>query len=253
MYELLIANKNYSSWSLRAWVLLAELGIDFEERLLPFTGDDDRADERLAATPAGKVPCLIDGSAEGEPVAVWDSLAIAEYLAERHPGVWPEAPVTRAWARCATAEMHSGFPRLRDVCSMNCGVTIELDDGPRRSLDGELARIEELWSEGFVRFGGPFLAGSSFTAVGRLLRPDRDPPARLLDRTRRAGDGLRRPSARTAVDAALDHRGARRDVARRRARARLAEGRNADRRSQSLRGEGWRVATRRPLQKRTEA
>ena len=81
MYRILIANKNYSSWSLRAWVVLAELGVDFEEQLLPFTGDDDQAAERRAASPTGKVPCLIDGSAAGEPVFVWDSLAIAEYLA----------------------------------------------------------------------------------------------------------------------------------------------------------------------------
>src|SRR5579862_8622789 len=101
MYVLYIANKNYSSWSLRPWVLMRERGIAFEERLVPFVAG---ANPRLAFSPTGKVPCLIDGDTR-----VWDSLAIIEYLAERHPQIWPENQAARTWARCAAAEMHSGF------------------------------------------------------------------------------------------------------------------------------------------------
>jgi glutathione S-transferase len=107
MYELYIANKNYSSWSLRPWVLLRELGIPFVEHLLRFGETADWNDYRKIS-PTGKVPCLRDGS-----TSVWDSLAIIEYVAERHAGVWPADAAARAWARCAAAEMHSGFSALR--------------------------------------------------------------------------------------------------------------------------------------------
>ncbi|HQY70835.1 MAG TPA: glutathione S-transferase N-terminal domain-containing protein, partial [Pseudomonadales bacterium] len=107
MYELYIANKNYSSWSLRPWVLMRELRIAFDERLVPFAPGSNF--ERFRAfSPTGKVPCLHDGA-----TVVWDSLAIAEYLAERHAGVWPSDARARAWARSAAAEMHSGFGALR--------------------------------------------------------------------------------------------------------------------------------------------
>ena len=94
---------------------------------------------------------------------MWDSLAITEYLAERHAGVWPADPVARAWARCAAAEMHSGFQALRNTCGMNCGLRIRLhaiDAALKRDLD----RIEQLWADGLAGFGGPFLTG------GELLR-----------------------------------------------------------------------------------
>src|SRR5271165_5094264 len=103
MYELHIANKNYSSWSLRPWVLMRELGIPFVERLSPFS-EESNWDAFRGFSPNGKVPCLHDGAE-----AVWDSLAITEYLAEGHQGVWPENQQARTWARCAAAEMHSGF------------------------------------------------------------------------------------------------------------------------------------------------
>ena len=164
MYQLFIANKNYSSWSLRPWVLMRERGIAFEEVLRPFVEGGSHA-AFVAFSPTGKVPCLLDGG-----TVVWDSLAIVEYLAERHAGVWPADPLARAWARCAAAEMHSGFGVLRNECSMTVGLRLELhrvSDG----LRSELARLEELWGEGLARFGGPFLAGAAFTAVDAFFVP----------------------------------------------------------------------------------
>lgn len=163
MYELFIGNKNYSSWSLRPWVLMRELGIPFEERLVPFEVSSWEAFRKFS--PSGKVPCLHDGAA-----TVWDSLGIAEYLAERHEGVWPSDPVARAWARCAAAEMHAGFAVLREKCPMNCGIRVRLgpmSDALRRDVD----RVAELWTEGLSRFGGPFLAGDAFTAVDAFFAP----------------------------------------------------------------------------------
>jgi len=164
MYELFIANKNYSSWSLRPWILLRELGISFEEKLVPFsTGSNWKPFRQFA--PNGKVPCL---HADGE--FVWDSLAIIEYLAERHPGVWPTDSKARTWARCASAEMHSGFTALRTHCTMNCGIRVQIADFPA-ALSSDVARINELWNEGLQRFGGPYLAGKEFTAVDAMFAP----------------------------------------------------------------------------------
>lgn len=166
MYELCIANKNYSSWSLRPWVLLRALDIPFAERLVPFTGGSGESwDAFRAFSPTGKVPCLRDGE-----VTVWDSLAIVEYLAERHPGVWAADPLARAWARCAAAEMHAGFAALRGTCTMNCGVRVRVE-APDAALRRDLARLDELWNEGLARFGGPFLAGGAFSAVDAFYAP----------------------------------------------------------------------------------
>jgi glutathione S-transferase len=164
MYELYIANKNYSSWSLRPWVLMRELAIPFEERLAVFEEGTNWKRFR-AFSPSGKVPCLRD-----EHTVVWDSLGIAEYLAERHGGVWPAEAVARAWARCAAAEMHSSFGVLRDRCSMNCGIRVRLHEMPD-ALKRDVQRIEELWLEGLRRFGGPFLAGPAVTAVDAFFAP----------------------------------------------------------------------------------
>jgi glutathione S-transferase len=164
MYELYIANKNYSSWSLRAWVLMRELGIAFNEHLLIF-GQVASWEHFGKISPSRKVPCLVDGA-----IAVWDSLAIAEYLAERHAGVWPRDASARAWARSAAAEMHSGFSDLRHFCSMNCGVRVRLDDVPS-GLACDIARIGALWNDGLEHFGGPFLAGRHFTAVDAFYAP----------------------------------------------------------------------------------
>ena len=158
-----IGNKNYSSWSLRPWVLMRELGIPFEERLHVF-GPGFKAKGGFGS-PSGKVPCLHSGKR-----VLWDSMGIAEFLAESHPGVWPGDADARAWARCAAAEMHSGFFALREVCSMNCGIRVKLhthSDALVRDLD----RLAELWQDGLARFGGPFLAGKAFTAVDAFFCP----------------------------------------------------------------------------------
>jgi glutathione S-transferase len=164
MYALYVANKNYSSWSLRPWSLLRTLGIPFEEKYVPFETGSSYGKFRKFS-PTGKVPCLVDGS-----TVVWDSLAIAEYVAERHPGAWPADPAVRAWARSASAEMHSGFAALRSECSMSVGVRIRLH-AQTEALRRDIARIDELWSEGLSRFGGPFIAGATFTVADAFFVP----------------------------------------------------------------------------------
>lgn len=164
MYTLHIANKNYSSWSLRPWVLMKELNIPFHEVLHPFGMKDDW-DEYKKVNPVALVPCLVD-----ENLPVWDSLAIIEFLAEKHMNVWPTDPLARTWSRCVTAEMHSGFSELRTMCSMSCGVRIQLNEMTPNLLK-EIARIEAIWQEGLARFGGPFLAGSAFSAVDAFYAP----------------------------------------------------------------------------------
>ena len=163
MYELYIANKNYSSWSLRPWVLMRQLGIPFTEHLIPF-GHVASWEAYKKISPSGKVPCLVDGDTR-----VWDSLAITEYLAERH-AVWPADPIARAWARSAAAEMHSGFQELRSRCSMTCGVVVRLKEFSP-ALVQDVARLSELWGDGLHRFGGPFLAGRAFTGVDAFFAP----------------------------------------------------------------------------------
>jgi glutathione S-transferase len=163
MYELYIANKNYSSWSMRPWVLMRGLDIAFRERLMPFhlnTGEG----QFKKFSPSGKVPCLIDGE-----TILWDSLGITEYLADRHP-VWPANPSAKAWARCAAAEMHSGFGALRNECSMSVGVRVKLKK-PSLALDADIGRLNELWQDGLSRFDGPFLGGGRFTAVDAFFAP----------------------------------------------------------------------------------
>ena len=164
MYRLDIANKNYSSWSLRPWLLMRERGIAFEERLTPFASGSSWEAFR-SFSPNGQVPCLHDG---GD--AIWESLAIVEYLAERHPGVWPSDPKARAFARCAASEMHAGFSSLRNRCTMNVGLRVRLHDMPD-ALKRDIDRIGELWGQGLARFGGPFLAGADFTAVDAFFAP----------------------------------------------------------------------------------
>lgn len=164
MYQLYIANKNYSSWSLRPWLLAKELGIAFEEVLVTFAGADN-ADRFGRFAPNGKVPCLVDGD-----LTVWDSLAIIEYLAEGHPGVWPADAKARAFARSACAEMHSGFGALRTLCTMNCGIRVALKERTA-ALAADLARIQAIWQQGLDSFGGPFLAGAAFSALDAFFAP----------------------------------------------------------------------------------
>jgi len=164
MYTLFIANKNYSSWSLRPWVLMQTLGLAFEERLLPF-GQAVDGQTIASLSPSGRVPVL-----EHQGLKVWDSLAIVEYLAERHPQVWPAEPAARAYARSAAAEMHSGFATLRNDCSMNCGVRVRLHQ-VSAALQADLNRLEQLWLQGLSGFVGPWLAGASFTAADAFFAP----------------------------------------------------------------------------------
>jgi glutathione S-transferase len=152
--KLIIGNKNYSSWSLRPWLALTEFGLPFEEERVPLfvPGYKERI---LAASPAGKVPVLIDGG-----VAVWDSLAIGEYLAEKFPerGVWPHDAAARAHARCVSAEMHSGFQNLRGQMPMN--IRKRVLGRPRTpELEADIARVIASWSACLRASGGPFLFG----------------------------------------------------------------------------------------------
>ena len=165
MYDLYIGNKNYSSWSVRPHVLMTALSIPFTEHLVPFHDEAAWAEHRKRS-PNGLVPLLID-----DGLVVWDSFAIAEYLAERHDGVWPKDAEARAFARCAAAEMHSGFFQLRNVCGMNIGIRVTLKPEAEARIAKDVARLEELWAEGLDRFGGPYLGGDAFTAVDAFFCP----------------------------------------------------------------------------------
>ena len=163
-YTLITANRNYSSWSLRPWVLMKALAIPFDDRIEPFAHSTNYAAFR-SFSPTGQVPVLIDGER-----TLWDSLGITLYLADRHPAVWPQDDAARAFAQCAVAEMHSGFATLRNECPMNVGVRVETDM-PSPHLNRDIARLAELWGEGLKRFGGPFLAGPEFSAVDAFYAP----------------------------------------------------------------------------------
>lgn len=171
--QLVIGNKNYSSWSMRPWVLMRQLGIVFDERKLRFDfaeGSDFRR-QAAAVSPAGLVPVLLD-----EGFAVWDTLAIAEYLAERFPqaGVWPADAKQRARARSLCAEMHGGFGALRRHCAMNIEAALP-DVGQRLwaeqpALQRDVARLEAMWAEALDASGGPFLFGE-FCAADAFYAP----------------------------------------------------------------------------------
>ncbi len=166
MYRLHTVEKMASSWALRIWLLLHELNIPFTE--VTHAYQTDLAAQRRAwraFSPTAKVPVLDDGD-----VRVWDSLAITEYLAESHPQIWPIDPVARAWARCAAAEMHSGFGILRQTCPFDGTVNKPLT-ASNPDLTAELERINQLWNQGLETFGGPFLAGSVFSAADAFYAP----------------------------------------------------------------------------------
>ncbi|AZZ95083.1 glutathione S-transferase family protein [Hahella sp. KA22] len=151
---LVIGNKNYSSWSLRAWLPLKRSGLAFSEVFVPLMTPGYK-EKLLEYSPAGKVPALL---LDGRPI--WDSLAIAEWVAEQKPEFWPRDSLDRAWARAVTAEMHSGFPGVRGAMPMNCrasGRRVELDEATRE----EVARICEIWTQCREAFAnrGPWLFG----------------------------------------------------------------------------------------------
>jgi glutathione S-transferase len=152
-YVLYIGNKNYSSWSVRGWLAAKLSGAPFREVKIQLTGiynPDNRA-----FSPTALVPALHDGD-----VQVWDSLAIGEYLAEKHPGMWPKDAAARAWARSIAAEMHSGFAALRSEMAM-C-IRERVDVRPwSAGLASNIARVEEIWNETRRRFGkgGAYLMG----------------------------------------------------------------------------------------------
>jgi glutathione S-transferase len=163
MLTLYIGNKNYSSWSMRPWVLMKQAGIPFTERLLrfdSFEGQSRFKEEVRKVNPGGRVPVLVD-----DGFAVWDSLAIAEYLAENFPdrALWPRDARARARARSVCAEMHSGFGALRSACPMNIeaqlgevGATIWRD---QEAVRADVERIGTLWTGLLEQSGGPMLFG----------------------------------------------------------------------------------------------
>jgi glutathione S-transferase len=172
--KLIIGNKNYSSWSMRPWVLLKAFGIPFDEVKLRFDFAPDSAFYRALAvyTPTAKVPVLV----EDDGFTVWDTLAIAEHLADRHPehAIWPREARARSRARSLCAEMHAGFGTLRNLCPMNIEATLP-EIGARHlaenaQLRADLARIDTLWSEQLAASGGPFLFGE-FSAADAYFAP----------------------------------------------------------------------------------
>jgi glutathione S-transferase len=171
--HLVIANKNYSSWSMRPWVLLKQFEIPFEEILIKFHSKD--WDDNIARlSPSRLVPVLWDGEAGGKSsTPVWETIAITEYIAELFPNknIWPKDRAARAVARAACAEMHAGFRALRSNMPMNIRATLP---GKGHTPDAlkDVTRIEQLWRETRTRFGagGPFLFGE-FSAADAMFAP----------------------------------------------------------------------------------
>ncbi len=172
--KLIIGNKNYSSWSMRPWVLMRQFGIPFDEIRLRLDFAPDSAFKQAVArySPAGQVPVLVDD----DGFVVWDTLAIIETLHERFPaaGVWPAEARARARARCLAAEMHAGFGPLRRHCPMNVEASLA-DKGAQvwaaqAEVRANVARIESMWAEALAASGGPFLFGS-FGAADAFYAP----------------------------------------------------------------------------------
>jgi glutathione S-transferase len=168
--RLIIGNKNYSSWSLRPWIAMKVAGIAFTEHRIPLYGPGSK-EQILVYSPAGKVPCLAVDNESGGDLRVWDSLAICEYLAEKHPGLWPQDPAARAVARSISAEMHSGFAHLRTHMSMNIR---KRHPGKGRTPEAlaDVARIVAMWSDCRAKYGteGPYLFGK-FSIADAMYAP----------------------------------------------------------------------------------
>ncbi|MES2941262.1 MAG: glutathione S-transferase family protein [Pseudomonadota bacterium] len=164
MLKLYIGNKNYSSWSMRPWVLLKQAGIEFEEVKVRFDSFDSSSSFKQVmaeVNPVGKVPALVD-----DGFVVWDSLAIAEYVAEKYPekNLWPHDPQARARARSICAEMHSGFGALRSACPMNIEADLagigQLIWRDKPAVRADVARLVDMWSALINAYNGPMLFGS---------------------------------------------------------------------------------------------
>jgi len=164
--QLVIANKNYSSWSLRPWLLMKHFGISFDEIHI-WLGQDDTAQQIAEYSPSGRIPCLIDENR----VAIWDSLAIAETLAERFPqhALWPRDATARAHARSVSAEMHSGFSALRNEMPIKIRSTLPGQGATPEAL-ADVARIDAIWCECLEQYGGPFLFGD-FSIADAMFAP----------------------------------------------------------------------------------
>ena len=176
MLKLYIGNKNYSSWSMRPWVLLKQTGIDFEEVMVrfgddPFSVNSSFKQAVMAVNPSGRVPVLVD-----DGLAVWDTLAIAEYLAEKFPEkqLWPQTAPDRARARSVCAEMHSGFTALRGACPMNIEAALP-DVGAivwrdKPAVRADVERIVSMWTELLAQHNGPMLFGD-FSVADAYFAP----------------------------------------------------------------------------------
>lgn len=174
MLKLYIGNKNYSSWSMRPWVLLRQAGIAFEEVKVLFDSFDPGSNFKVAldgVTPAGKVPVLLDGD-----FAIWDTLAIAEYVAEKFPEkkLWPQDSRARARARSICAEMHSGFTALRGSCGMNIEASLphigQLVWRDKPAVRADVQRLASMWGELLAQHRGPLLFGG-FTIADAYFAP----------------------------------------------------------------------------------
>lgn len=166
MLKLIAGDKNYSSWSMRPWLLLTAAGIPFEEETILLAEPDTK--EKIARySPFGTVPVLLDGD-----ITVHDSLAICEYLAEKFPGksLWPQDTAARARARSVSAEMHSGFSNLRGKMPMNIRNRYP-GKGLSPEVAADIARVSAIWSECLARSGGPFLFGGIFGAADAMYGP----------------------------------------------------------------------------------
>ncbi len=166
--ELVIGTKAWSSWSLRPWLVLKAAGAPFDEVLIQLRQGAEKSEAEIKAhSPSGLVPFLKDGE-----VAIGDSLAICEYLAERFPdaGFWPKDATARAFARSAAAEMHSGFASLRGECPMDLAAeprAVELSEATHK----DIRRIVALWNDLLRRFGGPWLGGEAWGIADAMFTP----------------------------------------------------------------------------------
>ncbi len=188
---LVIGNKNYSSWSLRPWLVLKHLELAFTEVLVPLDTPSTREDLEKHS-PSGRVPVLTHGE-----LVVWDSLAICEYIAELSGRGWPADPVARAVARSVSAEMHSGFTTLRALWPMNARAR-NRHTAMTAALEADIERVDEIWNDCRARFGaaGPWLFGT-YSIADAMYAP-------VVLRFNTYGAGLISPSARWYMASVLE-------------------------------------------------